>query len=115
MFASRLEKIPEAVPQLVAALDFSLSKPKQIIIAGQPEAADTQVLLRPVHQRYIPNKILMLADGGKGQEELGRWLPFIQSVKRKEGRATAYICENYVCKLPTADPQVVVRLLDSGS
>jgi uncharacterized protein YyaL (SSP411 family) len=31
---------------------------------------------------------------------------------RKQGRATAYICENYVCNLPTADPNLAERLLD---
>jgi len=57
----------------------------------------------------------MVADGGQGQKQLAQWLPFIASVSRKQGRATAYICEDYVCKLPTADPQVVARLLDGKS
>jgi uncharacterized protein YyaL (SSP411 family) len=113
-FAGRLEKNPEAVPQLVAAVDFGLSKPKQIVIAGKPEAADTKALLRLVHERYIPNKILLLADGGAGQKQLAQWLPFLEGVTRKQGRATAYICQNYVCKLPANDPTVVARLLDQG-
>jgi len=36
-------------------------------------------------------------------------------VRRKQGRATAYICENYICNLPTTDPQVVARLLDGSN
>ena len=115
VFARRLEESPEAMPQLAAALDFRLSKPKQIIIAGQLGSPDTRALLRLVHERYIPNKILMLADGGPGQKQLARWLPFIKGVDRKQGRATANICENYICKLPTTDPQVVARLLDAKS
>ncbi len=112
--ADRLQRNGEGVPQLVAALDFSLSKPKQIVIAGQPGAADTRVMLRLVHDRFIPHKIVLLADGGEGQRILARWLPFLESVSRKDGRATAYICENYVCKLPTADPQVAARLLETA-
>jgi hypothetical protein len=27
----------------------------------------------------------------------------------------SYICENYICNLPTADPQVVARLLDGAN
>ena len=113
--ARRLQAHPEALPQMACALDFSLSKPKQVIIAGQNNAADTRVLLRLVHGRFLPNKILLLADGAAGQKQLAHWLPFIESVARKQGRATAYICENYVCKLPTADPQVVARLLKGRS
>ena len=111
-FAGRLDKNPEAVPQFVVAVDFSLSKPKQIVIAGELGASDTTALLRLVHERYIPNKILLLADGGAGQKHLARWLPFIEGVTRRQGRATAYICENYVCKLPTSDPVSVAKLLD---
>ena len=115
VFGRRLQTFPHAMPQLVAALDFKLSKPKQIIIAGDPNGADTRALLRLVHQRFIPNKILLLADGAQGQKHLAEWLPFIKSMGRKQGRATAYICENYVCKLPTADPKVVATLLDASS
>ncbi len=115
VFARRLQALPQALPQMAAALDFSLSKPKQIIIAGKPNAPCTRALLRLVHERFIPNKILMLADGGEGQKQLAQWLPFMQSVVPKQGRATAYICQDYVCKLPTADPRVVARLLDAKS
>jgi len=110
--AGRLGPQGAAVPQLVAALDFSLSKPKQIVIAGEPGAADTRAMLRLVHDRFIPNKILLLADGGPGQQQLAAWLPFVKGVSRKDGRATAYICEDYVCHLPTADLDIAAQLLD---
>jgi hypothetical protein len=109
--ADRLGSQGAAVPQLAAALDFSLSKPKQIIIAGELGAPDTRAMLRLVHERFIPNKILLLADGGAAQRKLTEWLPFIKEVRRQDSRATAYICENYVCQLPTADLDVVARLL----
>jgi len=98
----------------MSALDFSLAKHRQIVIAGVPGAADTRALLRLVWQRYIPNRVLLLADGAEGQKQLARWLPLLANVTRKQGRATAYICENYVCNLPSADPQVVARLLDQS-
>jgi uncharacterized protein YyaL (SSP411 family) len=115
VFGKQLEGFPQSMPQLVAALDFALSKPKQIIIAGEPGAKDTRALLRLVHDRFIPNKVLLLADGAQGQEQLAGWLPFVKFIKRKDGRATAYVCENYVCKLPTPDPEVVARLLDGNT
>ncbi len=110
--ADRLESLGATVPQLVTALDFSLSKPKQIIIAGEPGATDTRAMLRLVHNRFVPNRVLLLADGGAAQQQLAQWLPFLKSVRRKDGRATAYICEDYVCQLPTADLRVASQLLD---
>ena len=112
--AARLTEAGASVPQLAVALDFSLSKPRQIVVAGEPGAPDTRALLRLVHDRFIPNKILLLADAGPGQEQLARWLPFVAGMSRRDGRATIYICENYVCRLPTADVQTAARLLDAA-
>jgi uncharacterized protein YyaL (SSP411 family) len=113
-FGPGLEQRPEAMPYMMSAFDFSLAKHRQIVIAGVPGAPDTRALLRLVWQRYIPNRVLLLADGAEGQKELAHWLPLLATVTRKQGRATAYICENYVCNLPSADPQVVALLLDQS-
>jgi uncharacterized protein YyaL (SSP411 family) len=112
-FAARLQSDPEAVPALVSALDFRLAQTKQILIAGDPTSQDTRELLRQVNTRFLPNKILLLADGGAGQQQLARWLAFVAGAHRMKDRATAYVCENYVCKLPTTDPKVMARLLEN--
>jgi len=112
-FAARLQSDPEAVPALASALDFRLAQTKQILIAGDPRSQDTRDLLRQVNTRFLPNKILLLADGGTRQQQLTIWLPFVAGAHRIKDHATAYVCENYVCKLPTADPQVMARILDA--
>jgi uncharacterized protein YyaL (SSP411 family) len=112
-FTARLQSNPEAVPALASALDFRLAETKQILIAGDPRSRDTRELLRQVNTRFLPNKILLLADGGPGQQQLARWLPFVAGAHRIKDRATAYVCEKYVCKLPTSDPQVMARLLEN--
>ncbi len=112
-FAARLQSNPETVPALASALDFRLAQTKQILIAGDARSQDTRELLRQVNSRFLPNKILLLADGGPGQQQLARWLPFVAGAHRMKDRATAYVCENYVCKLPTGDPQVMARLLEN--
>ena len=112
-FGERIKQFPHAMPQFLAAVDFSLSKPKQIIIAGSADAPHTKELLKEVHSRFIPNKIILLADGKSGQKILASYIPFIESVKMIDGKSTAYICENYACKLPTSDVKVVAELLNN--
>ncbi len=110
-FGGRLQHAPHAMPQMLVAIDFHLNKPMQIIIAGAPDAPDTRAMLREVHTRFIPGKIQLLADGGTGQKFIAGYMDFINSVVMKDEKATAYICENYACKRPTNDREVMASLL----
>jgi hypothetical protein len=110
-FSAQLKSVPSAVPQMLAALDFHLSRPKQIVIAGGLQDDDVRQILREIHGRYIPNKVILFADGGDGQNFLGQHVSFIKSVKMQGGKATIFICEDYVCQLPTTDVKVMAGLL----
>ena len=110
-FADQLAKIPTALPQMLCALDASLAKPRQIVIAGSRDAADTRALLREVRTKFIPNKLVLLADAATGQKWLGERLEFLRTVAPVEGKAAAYVCENFVCQLPTNDPAKLRELL----
>ncbi len=110
-FTSQLRSSHSSLPQMLVALDFYLDQPKQIVLAGDRRTEDTQQMLRELHKQFIPNKVIMLADGGEGQHFLAQHINFIQSVKMQNGKATAYICENYVCQLPTTDLKIMARLL----
>ena len=111
--AAQLTRAGANLPQLAVALSFSMSKPKQIVIAGDPGAADTRAILKLVHDRFMPDKILVVVDGGSGQAAIARMMPFVANMDRRDGKATAYVCENYACKLPTTDLEVAAKLLDA--
>ena len=110
-FSSTVKRAPHAMPQMMAAFDFHLTKAMQIIIAGTPGAPDTRAMLSVIHAHFIPNKILLLADGAVGQAELAAGLPFVRDLVPLEGKATAYVCENYACKLPSSDVKTLATLL----
>ena len=110
-FADQLTKTPTALPQMLVALDASLAKPRQVVIAGPREAASTRALLREIHAHFIPNKVVLLADGGPGQQWLGERLEFVKTVGVLDGKPAAYVCENFVCQLPTTDVAKLRQLL----
>jgi hypothetical protein len=106
--AKRIEAQPAASPQMLAAYEFSLSKPKQIVLVG---TAGLPVLLRELNSRFVPHKIVLLVDGVPSRNALAAYLPVIETMTEKNGKATAYVCENYACQLPTADPKKFAELL----
>ncbi|MGD0059116.1 MAG: thioredoxin domain-containing protein [Verrucomicrobiia bacterium] len=111
LFGDHLRKAPSTVPQMLCVLDFYLSKPKQIVIAGKVDAADTRAMLHAVRERYLPSAIVIVADGGDSQKTLTKLLPFLETTKTIDGKATAYVCVNYACQLPTTDRSKLAELL----
>jgi len=107
-FAPRITASPVTAPQLLAAYEFSLSKPKQIVLVG---TAGLEKLLHELNSRFLPNKIVLLVDGEPSRKALSAYLPVLETMTEKGGQATAYVCENYACQLPTADPKKFAELL----
>ncbi|MCF7732567.1 MAG: thioredoxin domain-containing protein [Akkermansiaceae bacterium] len=110
-FASQIEQSPTAAPQLLIALDAVRAKPAQIVIAGKADAPDTLALLKTVRAHAGPDHLVLLADGGAGQQFLGKHAAFYQSITPTDGKATAFVCENFVCQLPVTDPAALEKLL----
>ncbi|MBI4027825.1 MAG: hypothetical protein HY360_22760 [Verrucomicrobia bacterium] len=102
-FAAKISRFPAAMPTMLCAFSDSLTPPRQIVIAGDPARSDTRAMLREVNQHYLPNTVILLADGGNRQKEMAGMLPFLEGIKPLRGRATAYVCQNYVCQAPTTD------------
>jgi uncharacterized protein YyaL (SSP411 family) len=110
-FAPTLSHFASAMPQMLVAVDFSLSKPRQIVIAGKIDNPQTKELLNEVHRHFLPNKILILADGGEGQKFLGEKNEAIRAMPMVDGKPAAYVCENFTCKAPVTDPEALKALL----
>src|SRR5688572_18098319 len=110
-FAPQIGHYASAMPQMLVALDLTLSNPRQIVIAGDPRAAETRGLVAEAHRHFVPNKILLLADGGEGQKYLEGKLEALRGMKPVGGRPAAYVCENFTCKAPVTDPAELGKLL----
>ena len=109
--ADQLARLPSAMTQMLCAVDASLAKPRQIVIAGKRDADDTRALLREVRATFSPNQIVLLADGAAHQQWLGEKLEFLRTVGLVDGKAAAYVCENFTCQAPITDPAKLRELL----
>jgi uncharacterized protein YyaL (SSP411 family) len=110
-FATTISHFPSAMPQMLVALDYSLSKPRQVVIAGKKDAPETKALVNEVHRHFLPKTILILADGAEGQKYLGQQNEAIRAMSPVDGKAAAYVCQNFTCKAPVTDPKKLAELL----
>ena len=102
---------PTAAGHWLGALDFYLSRAKEVVIMGERGGAETSALLTEVYRHYIPNRVLLGASEG---DDSATGLPLLADRRMVDGKATAYLCENYVCQLPVTDAQAFARQLAEG-
>jgi len=101
-----MARYPLGFARSLNALDFLLSRVSEIAIVGAPDQADTEALLRVVFEPFLPNKVVA---GGRAA------IPLLEARDMRDGHATAYVCEHYVCQAPTTDPDQLRQLLAAES
>ena len=106
-----MSQYPLGFGQWLQALAYSLSKPREIAIVGDPGSADTQALLSVVREDYRPFEVVAL--GAPTPETAA--IPLLQDRGLVDGHAAAYVCRGFVCQAPVADPQALKELLKRGS
>jgi uncharacterized protein YyaL (SSP411 family) len=99
-------KAPLAFGRLLAALDFHLGRVVELAVVAQPGDASADRLLDVVREHYLPNRLLAV-----GASDLG--IPLLADRRAIDGKATAYLCEHFVCQAPTADRAELARQLDA--
>jgi uncharacterized protein YyaL (SSP411 family) len=112
-FSPQISHFPSAMPQMLVALDCILSKPRQIVIAGKRDAQETRALLTEVHRHFLPNKILLLADGGDGQKYLEEKIAVLRAMGPVKEMPAAYVCENFACKAPVTNSKALGEFLSA--
>lgn len=117
-----LGQAPTGFAQWLSALDFALGEPKEIAIVGPSTAAqaghperhgveskgdEVERLLDVAFGEYRPNQVVAFARDG-GNEEI----PLLADCRSVDGRATAYVCRNFMCELPVTEAEGLERLLN---
>jgi uncharacterized protein YyaL (SSP411 family) len=112
-FSPRLTAAPVALPQMLAACEFRIAPPRQIILVGDREGDDTRALLRTLWSHFVPNRIVLLVDSAETQAAFAIGIPAIAAMERVNGRASAYVCRDYTCQMPVHEAAALGELLQS--
>ena len=82
-----------------------------VVVAGEPGAADSQALLRTAHEAASPDILAITVPPDAG-------LPAAHPASGKgpvNGRAAAYVCIGNSCRLPATEPPVLRESLEPGN
>jgi len=111
---SLLRDDPTSHPQLLAAVELRLARPVEIVVLGAREDADTGALIDAIRKRFHPAKVVLFAESAESAKELTTLSPLFEAKIAIDGKATAYVCRDRVCKLPARDVDTLRKQLDEA-
>ncbi len=111
-FSKAVRQTPSAYTQLLVAVDFALGPSYEVVIVGDSGADDTRAMIRALRAHFVPNKIVLLRPSGEESPDITRLAGYTKYQSSFDGKATAYVCLNYTCKVPTTDSGKMLELLD---
>ncbi|MEP6765753.1 MAG: thioredoxin domain-containing protein [Gemmatimonadaceae bacterium] len=98
---------PQGFGHLLGVADLALFGAVAVVIVGDSETAEYRELAREVAGRYLPT--LALVSGPADGREVAELLRDRDTIG---GKATAYVCRNFICDRPTGDPTELGKQLD---
>src|SRR3954452_25368399 len=95
---------PTSFGHLLQALDWAVGRPREVALVG-PELGDLE---RVVRSTLRPRLVLA---GGPGPDDR---VPLLAGREPLDGRAAAYVFEDFACQRPVTSPDELAALLDEG-
>jgi len=110
-FSGPMTQSPTGFTTMMQALDFLLGPNQEIVIAGSDEPAEAQALIDEVRRRFLPGAVGLFHRQGEAGKAIESHIPFLANLGPVDGRAAAYICQDYACNQPVTDPDEMSKIL----
>lgn len=110
-FSAKINVSPSAYTQLISAVDFAMGPSYEVVIVGDSNSEDTKEMLKTLGKAYIPNKVVLHRPTDKESSEITELAEYAVYYKSIDGKATAYVCLNYRCNMPTTEVDEMLAML----
>jgi uncharacterized protein YyaL (SSP411 family) len=113
-FSHQIRQFPSGYTQFLSSVDFGLGPSYEVVVVGPSREDNTWEMLRALRTRYIPNRVLIFKSSDGQTDALVDIAPFTREHLPVDGKATAYVCRNNSCGMPTTDIDEMLRMLQAS-
>lgn len=101
--APQAKRFPNGFGRALSAMEFYLAKTKEVVIIGDRGSE----LEREIFEQFLPYKVVVLSSGDDDTD-----IPLLKDRGMIDGKATAYVCEDFVCQRPVGTVEELGKLLE---
>ena len=102
-FGPWMQRVPRAFLGLLGVLDENLREPLDVALSGDPADPGVREMLREVHRRFLPGRVLSVS--------ADQLLPLHQGRGPATGQALAFVCRGQTCAPPVGSARELAGLL----
>lgn len=106
--ATLLRQAPGAMAEMLCALDFRLGTRAEVVVSGA--GTEREPLWRAVHEPFAPGKVV----AGWPAAGPAAALALLAGRDAAPGTARVYVCRDFACQSPVADPAAVRPALEAA-
>jgi uncharacterized protein len=103
--AQLIAQMPQGFGELLCAVDFYLSPPREVAIVGDVSEAKTLALLDVVQSSYRPDLVLALRNTADPAVDATEEIPLLRGRELVDGHPAAYVCYRFTCARPVTEPK----------
>ena len=114
-YSIQVKRNPAGHTQLMSALEFALNPSYEVVIVGNRKKQDTLVMLAALQKPFIPQKVVLFrTEEPNAAADIADIAPFTRSMVTRNGQATAYVCQDFACRLPTTSIDQMLKSLQQN-
>ncbi len=91
-------------------MDLALAPVVEVAIVGQPGDAATAALIAETRRGFRPNQVTAVA-----ADPAASAIPLMADRVAIDGRATAYVCRAFACRLPVGEADALRAQLEAAA
>jgi hypothetical protein len=110
-YGSQIGRVARVMPFMLLNVARWHGRASQVVIAGVPARADTLALEQAIASQHLPWAVQIGIGPDGVSDSLARALPWLGAMRARDGHAAAYLCHDFTCQAPTADPLELARAL----
>jgi uncharacterized protein YyaL (SSP411 family) len=113
-FGSQISRMPSGHTWALQGFAIAAQPSLEVVICGEYGSDQANELLDVVRSNSGPDDAILFLPPGPDGDSIRKLAEYSAAYTMIEDKATAYVCRNFQCELPTTDPQKLKELLQAG-
>jgi uncharacterized protein YyaL (SSP411 family) len=106
LFRGLMADSPQAVSQMLLALDFYIGPVQEVAVVGDPAHEETRRVWRVLRSRFRPHQVVAFKPVSGDNSRAEALIPLLAG-KMAQGPVTTFICRDFTCRQPLVGARAV--------